>query len=152
MTTNLDIVRNSIIIRRTPSEVYEFWQHLENLPSFMSHLQAVTKIGDGIYHWEAKAPLGMTVKWDAKVTEEQTDKLIRWKSIRDSEIENAGAVWFTEWQVNEGSPLCTLVEVELYYKPPFGEVGSLIASFFGENPKQQIKDDLQKLKFNLEKK
>lgn len=150
MTTNLDTVRESIMIKRPSTEVYTFWRQLENLPFFMEHLQEVTKINDRIYHWKAKAPLGTSAEWDAAIIEEKENKLIRWKSIEGSEIENAGAVWFTEWRVNEEGPPSTLVEVEFYYKPPLGKVGALIASLFGENPKQQVKDDLQKLKFHLE--
>lgn len=152
MATTIEPVRESIVIELPPQEVFSFWRQLENLPVFMDHLQEVTRIGDKVYHWKAKAPLGTSAEWDAIITEEKENKLIRWQSIEGSEIENAGAVWFTELaNKNDSMVPSTLVEVELSYKPPFGKLGSAIASLFGENPKQQIKDDLQKLKIFLEK-
>jgi len=150
MASHVDTVRESILLKRSPHEVYSFWRCLENLPVFMDHLQDVRKTGNLTYHWKAKAPLGTSVEWDAIITEEKADQLIRWTSKAGSRIENAGAVWFTEWEINRKEPMCTLVEVEFYYKPPLGKVGVLIATIFGENPQQQVKDDLQKLKFHLE--
>ncbi len=150
MASNLDTVRESIIIQLPINKVYGFWRRLENLPLFMEHLQEVVKIDDVTYHWKAKAPLGMSAEWDAVITDEKENKLIKWSSKEGSEIENAGSVWFTEWREDNKDPASTLIEVEFYYKPPLGKLGALIASIFGENPQKQVKDDLQKLKLHLE--
>jgi hypothetical protein len=40
--------------------------------------------------------------------------------------------------------------VELFYEPPGGALGALVAKLFGEEPKQQIKSDLRRLKQVLE--
>jgi len=64
-------VRESIIINRSPEEVYQFWRDFENLPSFMYHLEFVKVIDRNRSHWVAKAPLGTTVEWDAEITEDR---------------------------------------------------------------------------------
>ncbi len=151
MTTTLDVVRGSVLIKRPIEEVYSFWRHLENLPLFMTHLKEVRDLGNCMYHWESKAPLAMTASWDAQITEEQLNKLLRWESVKGSEVENSGMVSFTDLYLRDGSEHSTLIEVELYYKPPLGKVGAVIASLFGENPKQQITEDLENLKRSLER-
>ena len=43
-------------IRKPASEVYAFWRDLENLPTFMAHLEQVRATGDRTSHWSASAP------------------------------------------------------------------------------------------------
>jgi uncharacterized membrane protein len=143
-------VRETIVIDRPPEDIFRFWRRFENLPVFMDHLKEV-KLNHSIYHWKAKAPLGTSVEWDAIVTNEIENKMIQWKSTENSEVRNSGAVWFTHCMETNHPSASTLVEVELKYKPPFGKFGAAIASLFGENPAQQIKDDLHKLKVVMEK-
>jgi len=61
-------------------------------------------------------------------------------------IENSGTVWFERATGDRG----TLIRVEMEYRPPFGMIGSVAASVFGENPKQQMYDDLRAMKQILE--
>ena len=49
----------------------------ENLPRFMSHLESVQATGDRRSHWKAKAPAGMTVEWDAEITEDRPERADR---------------------------------------------------------------------------
>jgi uncharacterized membrane protein len=42
------------------------------------------------------------------------------------------------------------VRVELKYEPPAGAIGAAFAKLFGEEPNQQIKGDLRRLKQVLE--
>ncbi|MGB6205986.1 hypothetical protein, partial [Mycobacterium sp.] len=39
-------LRAAVTVRRSPEDAYRFWRNLENLPSFMYHLQSVTDSGD----------------------------------------------------------------------------------------------------------
>ena len=45
-------------IRKPASEVYAFWRDLENLPTFMAHLEEVRTTGVRPSHWSAGAPFG----------------------------------------------------------------------------------------------
>ena len=139
-------VEKSIVVDRSPDEVYAFWRNFTNLPIFMTHLKSVTEIGPGRTHWVAKGPAGTTQEWDAEVINEVTDQLIAWHSVADADVHNAGSVRFEP----TGTGNATNVTVELEYQPPAGALGVAVAWLFGEEPSQQIDDDLKHLKNYLE--
>lgn len=136
----------SIIVGRPLEPVYGFWRNFENLPRFMNHLESVTETGNGQTHWRTRAPGGSSVEWDAEITSDEPNRRISWRSLPGSTVENSGTVWFERAPGDRG----TLIRVELEYRPPFGKIGSVAASLFRENPKQQIFDDLRAMKQVLE--
>jgi len=136
----------SITVGRRPEEVYGFWRRLENLPGFMSHLESVTETGSGQTHWRTRGPGGSSVEWDAEITADEPNRRISWRSLPGSAIENSGTVRFEAATGGRG----TVIRVELEYRPPFGKIGSVAASLFRENPKQQMYDDLRAMKQVLE--
>jgi len=138
-------VTKSVTVNKSPSEVYSFWRQLSNLPQFMSHLESVTVIDNKRSHWVAKAPFGTTVEWDAEITSDVENERLGWKSVEDSEIVNSGVVLFQPTQ-DRG----TQVKVVLTYEPPAGKLGSLVAKLFGEEPDQQVADDLRRFKSLME--
>ena len=137
-------VRESIVIEKSDSELYRYWRKLENLPRIMSHLESVTEMGNRS-HWKAKGPLGTSLEWDAVVTDDRENETISWRSLEDSQIPNEGTVRFSRRDDNS-----TEVIVSLTYHPPLGPVGAAVAKLFGEEPSQQIKDDLQNFKQSVE--
>ena len=139
-------VEKSLTINRSPEELYQFWRNFENLPRFMNHLEAVRVTGEGRSHWVAKAPAGTTVEWDAEVYNEKENEMIAWRSLEGSDVDNAGSVHFTRASGGRG----TEVRVVLKYDPPGGKVGSLVAKLFGEEPEQQIQEDLRRFKQLME--
>jgi uncharacterized membrane protein len=138
-------VEQSITINKSPAEVYRFWRRFENLPRFMNHLESVTTTGEGRSHWVAKAPAGTTVEWDAEIYNEKEGELIAWRSLEGADVDNAGSVRFEPAGENG-----TTVRVTLRYDPPGGAVGAAIARIFGENPDQQINEDLRRFKQVME--
>jgi uncharacterized membrane protein len=138
-------VMKSVTINRPRQEVYEFWRDFEHLPSFMIHLEAVTASGDRRSHWVAKSP-GGRVEWDAEITEERVGEVIAWRSLEGSDVPNGGAVTFTDAPADRG----TIVRVDLSYEPPAGSAGVLVARLFGEDPSQQLRDDLRRFKQVME--
>jgi uncharacterized membrane protein len=140
------LVDRAITIDVTPEKLYKFWIDFENLPQFMDHLEAVWMIGDHRYHWVARAPVGMSVEWDADVIEERPAELVGWRSLPGSEIANEGSVRFEP----DNHGLSTTVHVSLKYYPPAGKIGAWIAKLFGEEPGDQIEADLLHLKEMME--
>ncbi|HET9479265.1 MAG TPA: SRPBCC family protein [Pyrinomonadaceae bacterium] len=136
----------SCIVNRAPEEVYQFWRHFENLPRFMKHLESVEDLGDGRSHWTAKGPAGTTVEWDAMIVADVHGEVITWRSLEDSDVDNAGAVRFERAAGNRG----TIVKVNIQYNPPAGVLGATVAKLFGEEPEQQLDDDLRRFKQVLE--
>ena len=135
-------ISKSITIKRPPEAVYEFWRNLENLPRFMYHLQEVRSTGSGRSHWIARAPAGQQVEWDAEIVDERPGELIVWRALPGSDIQHEGSVHFRPAPADRG----TEVEVALQYDAPGGKAGALIATLFGEEPSQQIRDDLRRFK------
>lgn len=139
-------VREAIRLERPLADVFRFWRRLENLPRFMEHLDRVVETSDGKSHWVAKGPAGLAVEWDAQIINEVKDKVLAWKSLPGSDVVTAGSVNFDE--VRGGRS--TQVTVHLQYAPPAGKAGALLASLFGREPSQTIREDLRRLKHLLE--
>lgn len=139
-------VKKSITVNRSAEELYQFWHNFENLPRFMSHLEAVQVMDGQRSHWKAKAPAGMTVEWDAEIVDDRSNESISWRSLEGADVPNTGSVRFARATGGRG----TMVTVELQYAPPGGVIGSAIAWLFGEEPEQQISDDLRAFKQVIE--
>jgi uncharacterized membrane protein len=133
-------------IRRPVADVYDFWRNFENFPRFMRHLESVQMLDGGRSRWRAKAPAGMTVEWAAEIVGERENESISWRSLPRADVQNRGAVRFRRAPGARG----TEVRVDLEYVPPGGSLGRAIAKLFGEEPRQQIRDDLRRLKQLLE--
>jgi uncharacterized membrane protein len=138
-------VYETITIRRPPAELFRFWRDFSNLPRFMEHLTEVRVLSPMRSVWTAKAPAGMRVKWEAEVINEIDGELIGWQSTENADVATAGSVRFVP--AFDGG---TDIIVHLQYEPPARKVGALVASMFGEEPSQQIRADLRRLKTLLE--
>jgi uncharacterized membrane protein len=138
-------IERSVLVNRPVAEVYQFWRNFENLPRFMDHLESVTVIDETRSHWVAKAPAGARVEWDAAIHNEIENELIAWRSLPGSDVNHAGSVHFTE-----AGPGRTDVRVVLSYEPPAGELGVTLAKLLGEEPSQQVADDLRRFKQVIE--
>jgi uncharacterized membrane protein len=134
-------VHESIVINRPAPELFRFWRDFRNLPHFMEHLADVKVLTPSRSIWTAKAPAGMRVKWEAEVINEIDGELIGWQSTDNADVATAGSVRFVP--LPRGG---TEIIVHLQYEPPGGKLGSLVASMFGEEPSQQIRADLRRLK------
>lgn len=133
-------------IRKPAREVYDFWRALEHLPTFMAHLEEVTTTDDGRSHWRASAPFGRSVEWDARITEDVPGEVLAWESLPDSQVPNAGSVRFVTAPGDQGTEL----HVSMTYQVPAGKIGEAVARYFGEDPHQQLDDDLRRVKQVLE--
>lgn len=138
-------VRKSITIDKPVEELYRFWRDFENLPRFMRHLQSV-RSGPGRLQWVSRGPLGKNFSWEAEIVEERENEMISWRTLPGSQIENQGTVRFQAAPEGRG----TEMQVELLYRPPAGRVGATFAMLFGEEPEQQIREDLRRFKELME--
>lgn len=139
-------VTKSVTINRPRQEVYDFWRDLQNLPRFMQHLESVTAGPGPRSHWVATGPAGTTVSWDAEIVEDRPGELLAWRSIDGATVPNAGVVLFDDAPGDRGTEL----RVEVRYDPPGGTAGATVAKLFGEEPGQQLRDDLRRFKQVLE--
>lgn len=138
--------RTVTIYNKSPEELYNYWHDFENLPHFMKHLQSVKVLDLRRSHWVATAPMGQTIEWDAEIVDDRPNELIAWASAEGAQVENAGFVRFKPAQGRQG----TEVKVVLEYSVPGGAVTAAIAKLFGEEPEQQIGDELNRFKQLME--
>ncbi|WP_318394080.1 SRPBCC family protein [Plantactinospora sp. KLBMP9567] len=136
----------TVTVNRPADEVYRFWRDFENLPRFMYHVESVRSDGDGRSHWTVRGPGGRRIEWDAELVEDNLSEMITWRSARGARVPNAGRVRFARAAGGRG----TEVRVDLAYAPPGGAVGRAVAALFGEEPGQQIRDDLRRFKQVIE--
>src|SRR3954468_22310647 len=139
-------VRESVRLETPVAEVYRFWRRLDNLPKFMMHLDRVNEQPDGRSHWVAKGPAGLAVEWDAEIVNEIENKVIAWRSLPGSDVVTAGSINFAPARGGRS----TQVSVHLQYAPPAGKAGAVVASLFGREPSQTIREDLRHFKQLLE--
>lgn len=140
------VLRASTTINKDPDEVYRFWRDFENLPTFMLHLREVSEESDGTTRWVANAPIRRKVSWRAEITGDEPGRRISWKSLKGADIDNSGTVHFAPAPGDRG----TEVRVVLHYDVPGGRIGRLVAKLLGEDPEQQVRDDLRRFKQVME--
>jgi uncharacterized membrane protein len=141
-------VSKSLLINRSPDELYAFWHNFENLPNIMRHLKSVRVLDNRRSHWVAKAPFiaGGEVEWDAEITADEPNSRIEWRAVPGGDIEHRGSIKFSKAAGDRG----TNAKVVLEYYPSAGQLGRWVAKLFGEEPEQQIQDDLRNFKRMME--
>jgi uncharacterized membrane protein len=140
------LLTGTTTIARPPRELYDFWKDVERLPTFMAHLEEVRPLDERVSRWTASAPFGRQVSWDAEVVQDEPGRRISWRSLDGADVENRGSVRFDPAPGGRG----TEVHVEIEYSMPAGRVGELVAKYFGEDPHQQLDDDLRRFKQVIE--
>jgi uncharacterized membrane protein len=139
-------VEHTLSVNCTPQDCYAMWRSFENLPRFMRHLKSVQPLDERRSHWVARGPGDTSFEWDAEITRDEPGALISWRSLEASDVENAGAVRFLPALTGRG----TMVSVTMQYQPPAGRLGVAVAKLFGEEPEQQVREDLRRFKQLLE--
>jgi uncharacterized membrane protein len=139
--TMLDLTATTTVTRPR-QEVYDQWRRLDQLPTFMAHLDSVSMTGTKTSHWRASAPFGRSVEWDAEIIEDVPGERIAWRSVDGALVRNEGEVRFMPAPAGKD----TEVHVRLRYSMPTGRLGEMVARYFGEEPHQQLGDDLRRFK------
>ena len=138
-------VEKTVTINKSAEELYNYWHNFENLPTFMKHVKSVQVLDMRRSHWVANAPLGQTIEWNADIINDQPNQLIAWASEEGAEIDNSGFVRF-----QPAGDRGTEVKVVMEYNVPGGMLTAAIAKLFGEEPEQQIGDELRRFKQLME--
>jgi uncharacterized membrane protein len=138
-------VEKTLTIEAPVEAVWRLWSNFENFPRFMSHIREVRTVDEGHSHWVAVGPAGVSMEWDAIVTDWVPEQFIGWTSIEGSPVATTGQVRFRAASDNQ-----TEIDVRFDYAPPAGTLGHAVASLFGDNPKQAMDEDLARVKSLLE--
>lgn len=133
------------LVNRPVNEIYSIWRDFENLPKFMGHLQSVKTIDNNTTKWVSEG-FGQidSISWTTEIVEEVKDKIIRWQSTPNSQINNSGKVTFNPKA--EG----TEISISISYEPPLNDDGENTTHFFNPHFRQLIKKDVKNFKFFIE--
>jgi len=135
-----------VTIDKPIEELYSIWRNFQNLPSIMSYLEKVEIKDDTHSRWTVKAPTGMKASWDAEIINEVKNQVIGWRSLQDAQVANAGSVRFRPAPYGKGTEL----RVTLEYVAPGQKLGVAVAKWLGQNPEEQLQDDLEHFKQYIE--
>jgi uncharacterized membrane protein len=138
-------VHASLTVNKPADELYAFWRKLENLPSFMKNLESVTEEG-GVSHWVGTSPLGNKLSWDAKIVDDQPGRVISWRSLAGSEVDNSGWVRFEPATGNRG----TVVRVHMDVQTPENLFGRALARLSHKGVELEVQSDLRRFKALME--
>jgi uncharacterized membrane protein len=139
-------VRRRTTVNRPADALYRFWRDFSNAPRFMERVEAVQVSDERRTHWRARGPAGVSLEWDAEVTEERPNELIAWRSLDGAPIQHSGVVRFEPAPAGRG----TVVTVEMEYVPPGGRLTATAARLIGYAPEQQLQEDLRRFKQLME--
>ncbi|MCP3733682.1 SRPBCC family protein [Sphingomonas sp. RP10(2022)] len=139
------VAGRSVTINRPASELYGYFRDFTNLPHFMENVVSIDVRDATVSHWVVKAPAGATVEWDARITQEQPDRLIEWTSEPGADVANSGRIEF-----RDAGARGTVVTATIAYDPPGGAIGKLIAKMFQREPAIQARRDLRRFKQLME--
>ena len=141
-------VQRAVTVNRPRERMFRIWRNTENLPRFMKHLKSV-KVDpndNGRSHWVTAGPFGRDIEWDSEIIEERENEYLGWSSLPGSVVESRGSVHFVDAPGGRG----TILHVSMEYQPPAGSLGAAFAKLLGEEPGQQIRDDLRHFKQIME--
>ena len=139
----MTVVEKSIEVQRPARTVYNQWTQFEEFPRFMEGVEAVRRIHAKRLPWVANIG-GTRKEWEAVITEERPNERIAWRSVGDSQVDNAGAVRFDD----RGGR--TNIEVSLEYNPPGGKAGELVAELF-KDPEKQVQRAVESFRMVVER-
>ncbi len=137
--------RKAINIKAPVERVYEFFTNYQNFPRFMTNVREVRPTENGRSQWVVAGPMGVPVKWAARITENIPNERISWETVPGSLVRNSGTIQF---RPNENGG--TQVEIKLLYNPIVGAAGHAVAKFFGADPKSEMDQDLLRMKTMIE--
>lgn len=130
----------SIIVKASPSTVYELWSNFQNFPEFMDYIKNVTKTGPKMSKWEMSGPLGRKVEWQAETTRLEPNQRIGWNTKDHEGLTTSGEAVFAELPQGQ-----TEVTVTLQYDAPAGKLGELVGRVFAD-PEGRLETDLKNFK------
>ncbi|HWF46960.1 MAG TPA: SRPBCC family protein [Bryobacteraceae bacterium] len=137
-------ITQSVIVNRSPEELYGVWRDVANLPKFMRHIESVQVIDGGRLHWKMAAPRGKTIEWDSEIVEDQPNRRIAWRSV--GLVERSGSIEFSRAAGGRG----TIVRIDMEFAPPGGRLAAEALRRLRAIPAHVIGDALRAFKAFME--
>lgn len=133
-------VRWSVLVQRSPEELYGLWRDFARASEWMEQVHSVTVTGEKTTHWVMM--VGDTpVEWDAELLADEPGKRIAWRSVPGSgPMDQAGEVMFVPAPGGRGTEVMVLQEFRMT------KMANAAAAAKGREPKQKVREDLRHFK------
>ncbi len=139
-----DAIEAHVTIKRPVNDVFRFCRDFRNLPRFLGDVTEIEPLGRATYRWTIQGPLGLRVKWNVKVTEEDTNELIRYETVSSPGLR-------TRWEIHFArGPDAGQTEVREVMRTPLGRVGRAALAVIGKYPSEEVSANLHRLKEVME--
>lgn len=139
-------IETTVLINKSPEELYNFWRDLPNLSRFVKQLKEIHILDNMHSHWVIQGPAAQILEWNAEIVNEIPNQLIGWRTLEGADLAHAGSVHFDPAPHGRG----TIVKVEIQYQPPVNRMGDAMAKVLGQDPGQIIKENLIRFKELME--
>jgi uncharacterized membrane protein len=136
--------RASLAVNLPADQLYSHLRNFGNLARVMQHLD-VRETTERRSHWIARGPAGLTLEWDAEITQESQNQRIAWRSLPNSDVPTKGSVELTPVSGGRG----TIVTLEVEYRAS-GPVAKTVSKLFGAAFQQELENDLRRWKQLME--
>lgn len=140
-----DISHVAITVGVSPDVAFAFFRDFKNFPLFVKDLKSVQVLTPKKSHWTVEVK-GMTAEWDAEIIAEREGEMISWRSVKGSDVDTFGTIWFAP----APEALGTVISLIHDYKVPAKKLTEFITKFTGEDPKSLMFTNLRRLKCYLE--
>jgi uncharacterized membrane protein len=137
-------VRDAVTIARPRAELYRMWRELKELPNLLPHVRRIDRLSDARSQWTVVGESGVPVVWEAELVNDVENEIVAWRSSGSRVVAHAGSVRFRD------VPAGTETLVHLQYQPVAGTLGWLAARLLGHNPRAEVREDLRRMKQQLE--
>lgn len=138
-------VDESIIIRCSQHDLYEFWHNFQNLPQTLTIFREVKITGPQQSHWVLVTPEGKTIEWEAETVIDKVDDMISWHGLPNAIVKFSGTIRFLHFAEGE-----TELRVTIEYPSPKENLIEQVTQLFGIDPTQFVRNELQKFKRLME--
>lgn len=139
-------VASAITVNAPVGEVFAAWEGFSNLPRFMDSFATVRVTDDRLSHWQMAMPGGLSVAWDAEITDVVPNERIAWRTGGNSTLNGSGEVRFRPAPGDRG----TEILFSATFEPPGGELGGKIAGLFTDPLGLKLSSDLRRFKQLIE--
>lgn len=137
-------VRAALTVAHPRPALYRLWRDLAGLPAVLPHVARINRLDDRRSQWTVTSDHGVETQWEAELVNTIDNETVAWRSRRSRVVTHAGSVRFRD------VPAGTEVLVHLQYRPVAGALGALAARLLGHDPARHIREDLRRMKQQLE--
>jgi uncharacterized membrane protein len=135
-------VQRTVTVSGTPEDLFTLWREPATQRQIWAHFADLGEADLQNASWTLRAPLGIALRWQAQIVEEQPGELLRWASLPGAGLPNDGNVRFRRSPGGVGSE----VVLRARFDPPLGRLGDAAAKLFGRVPEKAVTEALQRFK------